>query len=84
MWKPILSAPKGQAVMTKIDDSKGARNEQVLVKQDNLWFAGDMYVYYQPTHWRELTQIEKLRIKNENERKAIDDLERANAALGLC
>ena len=83
MWNPISSAPEGQAVMTKIDDSLGERNEQVMVKNGNLWFAGEMYVYYQPTHWRELTQIEKLRIKNDNERKAIGQMERANATLGL-
>jgi hypothetical protein len=83
MWNAIASAPENQAVMTKIDDSKGSRNEQVMVRSGNLWFAGDTYVYYTPTHWRELTQIENLKIKNENERKAIEQMERANAVLGI-
>lgn len=45
----------GVAVDTKIDgDGKGCRNEQVLKRQNNLWFFedGSMYVYYTPTHWR--------------------------------
>lgn len=83
MWNPILTAPVGKSVMTKIEGADGARNEQVMVKNGNLWFVGDMYVYYQPTHWRELSQVEKLRIKNDNERRAIDNLERANATLDL-
>lgn len=81
MWESTLSAPEGRAVMTKIDDSQGVRNETVLVKSGNLWFDGDMYVYYKPTHWRELSLIEKMRIRNDNERKAIDQMERANATL---
>lgn len=83
MWNPIEMAPDGQSVMTKIDDENGCRNEQVMVKNGNLWFAGDTYVYYAPTHWRELTQFEKLRLKNEAEKKAIDQMERATATLGL-
>lgn len=83
MWKTIDAAPDGQAVMTKIDDHDGVRNEQVMTRQGNLWFAGEMYVYYQPTHFRELTTTEKLRIKNENDRKAIAALERANSVLGI-
>lgn len=41
------------AVMTKIDDDKGCRNEQQLKRRGNLWFFTDdsMYVYYRPTHW---------------------------------
>jgi len=42
-----------------------------------------MYVYYSPTHWRELTMIEKLKIKNEAERKAIAQLESSNRLLGI-
>ena len=83
MWKSITSAPEGVAVMTKIDDGDGCRNERVLVRQKHLWFSGEMYMYYTPTHWRELTQVEKLRRKNEAERKAIDALERAMAELQL-
>jgi len=50
------------AVMTKIDDAKGVRNEQTLyrVQRDatcrSMWFTerGSMYVYYEPTHWKPL------------------------------
>lgn len=49
---------EGQMVETKIDDDKGERNVQGLVRQGRLWFTGTdgnaMYVYYTPTHWREL------------------------------
>ena len=62
--------------MTKIEDADGGRNEQILVRNGNRWFNGDMYVYCYPTHWRELSQMEKLRLKNEAERKAIDQMER--------
>lgn len=82
-WNPISTAPENAIVMTKIDDHKGVRNEQTMRRQGNLWFAGEMYVYYQPTHWRELTMIEKLKIKNEAEAKAIRQLEAATAGLGL-
>src|ERR1700728_359346 len=49
-----IPPPEKRAVMTRIDDEKGCRNEQVLVRQGNLWFFPDMsmYVYYRPTHWR--------------------------------
>lgn len=48
--------PNGEEVMTKIDDERGSRNEQSLIRQGNLWFTPDMqmYVYYTPTHWRNL------------------------------
>jgi len=57
-WQPIETAPENIHVMTKIDDGKGVRNEQVMVKRGNLWWIndgepGEMYVYYSPTHWRE-------------------------------
>lgn len=50
--------PDGVVVQTKIDDSKGVRNETTLKRQGNLWFVpdGSMYVYYTPTHWREIVQ----------------------------
>ena len=46
--------PDGLVVDTKIDNDKGIRNEQQLVRQGNLMFFPDysMYVYYAPTHWR--------------------------------
>lgn len=56
-WKIIDTAPKNEVVMTKIDDSRGIRNEQALKLHNDLWFYPDdsMYVYYRPTHWRPLT-----------------------------
>jgi len=58
MWNTINSAPEGVTVRTKIDDIGGARNEQNLKRLGRLWFFpdGSMYVYYEPTHWRELTK----------------------------
>jgi len=49
-------APEGVVVETKIDDANGVRNEGKLKRQGNLWFVpdGSMYVYYRPTHWREV------------------------------
>ena len=56
-WKVITEAspPQGVAVLTKIDGAGGPRNEQVLVRNENLWFFPDMsmYVYYTPTHFKE-------------------------------
>ncbi len=48
----------GVEVETKIEDANGVRNEQTLKRRGRLWFFpdGSMYVYYTPTHWRELTQ----------------------------
>jgi hypothetical protein len=55
-WQPIETAPEGVAVETKIDDEKGVRNLQDLRRWGSLWWFtdGSMYVYYQPTHWREI------------------------------
>lgn len=60
-WKTIDTCPEGATVFTKIEDGKGVRNETKLKRQGNLWFFPDMsmYVYYQPTHWRELPTKEK-------------------------
>lgn len=45
---------ENEVVETKIDDGKGCRNAQKLMRIRNLWFFpdGSMYVYYTPTHWR--------------------------------
>ena len=53
-WQPIEAAPDGVPVETKIENDRGIRNEQLLVKRGNLWWFvdGSMYVYYRPTHWR--------------------------------
>jgi hypothetical protein len=55
----------GKIVMTKIDDANGLRNESTLKRQGNLWFVpdGSMYVYYRPTHWRDLTEAERAKEK---------------------
>ena len=58
-WNTIESAPKDKLVMTKIDDEKGCRNERLMMKRGNLWWINpgedsEMYVYYTPTHWREI------------------------------
>lgn len=59
-WKEISTAPEGIPVLTKIDDYRGARNEQVMTKQGNLWFLeSGMYVYYQPTHWKRVEETNK-------------------------
>lgn len=52
-WKSSRVAPEGVVVYTKIDDAKGARNYQNLIRRGKLWFFPDesMYVYYTPTHW---------------------------------
>lgn len=46
----------GKVVMTKIDNAEGIRNIQELKRRNNLWFFrdGSMYVYYTPTHWKEI------------------------------
>ena len=51
--------PEGVEVATKIDDADGCRNEQTLKRRGNLWFFPDesMYVYYTPTHWKEIPII---------------------------
>jgi hypothetical protein len=48
--------PEGVAVMTKIDDKDGLRNESILVRKGGIWFFRGMkfYVYYRPTHWKPL------------------------------
>lgn len=54
-WRDISSAPNKKVVMTMISDIHGMRNQQELKRDGNLWWTpdGSMYVYYQPTHWRE-------------------------------
>lgn len=55
-WHPIASAPENVLVETKIDDEDGERNVRKMRRQGRLWFVADnsMYVYYTPTHWREI------------------------------
>jgi hypothetical protein len=57
-WKYIGDClPENDVVVeTKIDNEDGCRNETKLKRQGRLWFFpdGSMYVYYTPTHWREV------------------------------
>ena len=47
--------PINTFVLTKIDDADGVHNEQVMKWNGNLWFCKDnTYVYYSPTHWKNL------------------------------
>ena len=58
IWLPIKSAPERQVIMTKIDDHLGERNVQPLLYDRRLWWAGRMYVYYAPTHWRPMERAD--------------------------
>lgn len=57
-WKSTQTVlpPENVLVHTKIDDKHGCRNEQKLMRVGNIWVieSGRMYVYYCPTHWREI------------------------------
>lgn len=55
-WKTADSAPEHVVVDTKIHDDDGERNVQRLMRRGNLWWFpdGSMYVYYTPTHWKEI------------------------------
>jgi hypothetical protein len=63
-WEPISTMPEGVMCMTKIDDENGVRNEQSLMKKSRIlgvtrpmfWVDTEqsMYVYYTPTHWKDL------------------------------
>lgn len=52
-WELAHLAPEGVEVLTCIDDAKGLRNEQALVRRGNLWWLpdGSVYVCYTPTHY---------------------------------
>lgn len=52
-WLPAEKAPEGKLVWTKIDDKRGLRNIQPMIRKGNLWFVPDesMYVYFWPTHF---------------------------------
>jgi hypothetical protein len=63
-WITTNNPPSDNRVIeTKIDDEHGVRNEQTLrylKRQEELhgmWFLPDMsmYIYYTPTHWRDVT-----------------------------
>lgn len=87
MWKPSHEAPDKKIVMTKIDDKNGVRNEGALYKNKNLWYIpdGSLYVYYTPTHYRELTEQEKISERNKLEKQkgmAVENFDRAMKKLG--
>lgn len=64
-WQPATTVPIGVVVMTKIDDEKGVRNEQALIRIGGLWQFpdGSMHVYYIPTHWRPCTAQEQSAVR---------------------
>lgn len=51
-----IKPQEGRVVETIIMDQYGNRNQGKLMYRKNLWWlpTGDMYVYYTPTHWREI------------------------------
>lgn len=59
-WNRISSVnlpPENKVVITKIaDENNVPRNVQKLKLSKGLWWFpdGSMYVYYTPTHWREV------------------------------
>jgi hypothetical protein len=77
-WLVIETAPEGVVVETKIDDEKGARNEQRLKRLGRLWLMedGSMHVYYTPTHWRPVPPmtIEEHRARHVELHRALDEL----------
>lgn len=48
--------PEKKLVLTKIHDGYGSRNEEKLFRSGKLWFVegGGIYVYYTPTHWKNI------------------------------
>ena len=44
-WRLSESAPENVEVMTKIDDERGERNEQPLIRKGRLWFFPDESMY---------------------------------------
>lgn len=48
--------PDGELVEVKIDDQYGKKNQTTLKRSGRLWFVedGSMYVYWTPTHWRQI------------------------------
>lgn len=62
MWKEIkrISPPTNIVIETKVDKN-GERNIERLIFDGKLWWHTDksMYVYYQPTHWKEVERYYK-------------------------
>lgn len=76
--------PDNRVVMTMIDDGNGKRNEQPLKRRGNLWFVPDesMYVYYSPTHWREMTAEERASLVARLQERVKFDRERYETLIG--
>lgn len=53
-WIPVADhlPPDGVEVDTKISENNVDRNVGTLKRSGRLWFSGNVYVYYTPTHWR--------------------------------
>lgn len=49
----VIQPPENVPVMTKLDDGKGVRNQQLLKRRGGMWILPDtsVYTYYEPTHW---------------------------------
>ena len=55
----------------------------MLYRQGRLWLNNHSYVYWAPTHWRELTAWEKLKIAEDARKKAAMEVEQTDRLLGL-
>lgn len=82
-WQTIDTAPDGRIVATKIDDANGCRNESLLKRQGRMWFVpdGSMYVYYTPTHWRELSEDEEVALNRKAKQMIAEATESARRML---
>ena len=58
MWREIKpnysNVKEGKNYNTCIIENDIIRNEQIMRRQGNMWFAGKEYVYYRPTHIEEI------------------------------
>jgi len=50
-WKEVKDNPPPEGVLVECTTPTG--NVVELRRQKNLYFSGDMYVYYLPIMWRE-------------------------------
>ena len=44
--------PENVEVLTKIHDKNGIRNVCILSYSNNVFWDGEIYIYYTPTHWQ--------------------------------
>jgi len=55
MWNKVaVSMPENRVLDTRINDERGIRNEQQLIRRGNLFWHpdGSTYIYYTPTEWK--------------------------------